>query len=134
MARIDWISDRLNNWARWKLLQGASSMARVNLLNADMPLAPYADKPIPITDCEASDTDEAVQQLVPELRLTVLVYYLDAGGIRQKLTKLQIGESTLHARIDRAQRLLADHFNARRERANFERNRVENLSKLATKR
>lgn len=128
MARIDWIEHRLQNWARWKLARGSGSMSSVNLLAADMPRDPYSDKPIPISDCEASDTDEAVERLYPsELKVTVLEHYCGAGGMRHKLTRLCCSEPTLHARIGRAHRLLADHFLAKQDKAKAERDRVEQL-------
>lgn len=128
MAKIDWIDHRLNNWARWKLAAGSGSMAGVDLEQAGMPRDPYADAPIPISDCEASDTDAAVMLLHPgELKITVIEYYLGAGGLRHKLARLCCTEPTMYARIGRAHRMLADHFTARQEKATAERSRVEQL-------
>lgn len=132
MAKIDWIDQRLNNWARWRLAAGSGSMASVNLEEAGMPRDPYADKPIPISDCEASETEEAVQRLPGDLRVTVLEYYIGPGGMRHKLARLCCTEPTLYARIGRAHRQLADHFMAKRDKAKAERERIEKLSQSAT--
>lgn len=132
MAKVKWIDERLANWARWKLNQGSGSMSRVNLLTADMPRDPYAEAPIPISDCEASDTDEAVMLLPGDLRMTVIEYYLGTGGLRDKLRRLVCSEPTLYARIGRAHRLLADHFTAKKDKAQAERARIETITASAT--
>lgn len=131
MAKLQWIEERLNNWARWKLSSGSSSLAGVDLANADMPREPYADAPIPITDCEASDTDVAVMLLPGELKITVLEYYIGRGGLRHKLTRLFCSEATLYARISKAHRQLADHFMAKQDKAKAERARLAELAASA---
>lgn len=129
MAKIDWIEQRLQNWARWKLTGGAGVLgfAAVNLENADMPREPYADAPIPTSNVEAGETDDAVQRLPGELKATVLEAYLGVGTMRQKLERLHCSATTMHERIGRAHRLLADHFLAKQDRAKAERARVEAL-------
>lgn len=131
MAKLQWIEERLQNWARWKLAAGSGSMAHVDLENADMPRDPYADAPIPITDCEASDTDAAVMLLPGELKITVLEYYIGPGGDRHKLARLHCSRPTMYARIERAHRMLADHFMAKQDKAKAERERVERVSAQA---
>lgn len=128
--KIDWIDDRLQNWARWKLASGAMPTPRLGEAAA-MVRDPYAEKPIPISDCEASDTDDAVMRLPGELRITVIEYYVGRGGLREKLARLCCEKATLFARIERAHRLLADHFLARQARAKAERERVRRLSGIA---
>jgi hypothetical protein len=127
MAKLQWIAERLDNWARWKLAAGSSSLAHVNLENADMPREAYADAPIPIADCEASDTDDAVERLPGELKATMIEYHLGRGGLRHKLARLCCAESTLHARMERSHRLLADHFMAKQDKAVAERERLKGL-------
>ena len=68
MARIDWIEDRLNNWARWKLTRGTGGLgyASVNLANPTLGVRePYAEAPIPTNAVEAGETDDAVNRLHP---------------------------------------------------------------------
>lgn len=129
MARIDWIEQRLQNWVRWKLGRGGGALgyARVNLKNAEMPREPYADAPIPTSDIDASELDEAIERLPSELKATLYAWYLSTLTLRERLRRLCIAESTLHQRIGKAHRLLADHFLARQERQKAERSRVEGL-------
>jgi hypothetical protein len=138
MARIEWVHFRLLNWQRWSLTQGSGVLgyAAMNWAEPVKVLEPYAEAPIPTDAIEASETDAAVWRLPGALKATIMVHYLGkleprnkreryAASERDQLDKLCIAKSTLHARIEQAHRLLAEHFNARRERAGRERERVE---------
>lgn len=130
MARNEEMERRLLNWARWRLTQGGGPLgyAAVNLETAETGVrTPYEDVPVPTSGIEASETEDSVRRLPSELKRTVEVHYLDGGNERRRLAKLCIGKSTLHARIERAHRLLAEHFAARSDRAKAERARVERL-------
>lgn len=130
MARIDWIEHRLLNWARWRARSGGGALgyARVQLgVQAVVTRDPYADAPIPINDIEAGATDDAVQRLPSELKATVIEHYTGPGGELDHLRVLCCAKATMYARIDRAHRLLADHFTAQKDRAAAERQRVEAL-------
>ena len=131
MGRVEWIEQRLLNWARWRLTQGSGVLgfASVNLEKADMPREPYADAPIPTNGIEAGETDEAVARLPSELRATVECHYLNAGTQAEKLRRLCVTKATLYARVERAQRLLAEHFAAKRDQAKAMRERVEALQR-----
>ncbi len=132
MARIEWVEQRLQNWARWALNRGSGVLgyAGVNLATAAVVTRdPYAEVPIPISDIEASETDDAVQRLPSELKATVLELYLGVGGIKDKLRRLACAESTLHRRVAQAQRMLADHFTAQDDKRRAERARVEALQR-----
>jgi DNA-directed RNA polymerase specialized sigma24 family protein len=129
VARIEWVEERLQNWARWSLMHGSGVLgfAGVNLEAAGMPREPYAEAPIPVSDIDASEVDEAVGRLPSELKATVVTHYLGKGGIRDKLKLLCCTEGTLHRRIGQAHRLLADHFLAQQDKQKQERARVEAL-------
>lgn len=129
MARIDWIEQRLQNWVRWKLARGGGALgyASVNLENAEMPREPYADAPIPTSDIDGSELDDAIERLPAELKATLYAWYLSTLTLRERLRRLCIAESTLHHRVGKAHRLLADHFLARQDRQKAERARVEGL-------
>jgi DNA-directed RNA polymerase specialized sigma24 family protein len=129
MARLEWVEQRLQNWARWRLISGGGVLgfASVNLLAAAMPKATDFEAPVPTSDVDAHEVDEAVARLPSELKATVIEVYVGEGGLRQKLARLCISESTLHARVGRAHRLLADHLLARQDRLRDERARVESL-------
>lgn len=137
MARIDWIEHRLLNWARWKLSYGGGALgyASVPLGVVTVGERSTADEaPIPINDIEAGETDDAVKRLPSELRATVVEYYTGRGGEQDHLRVLCCARATLHARVDRAHRLLADHFTARKDRAEEERKRVEALQQFSKRR
>ena len=129
MARNEDMERRLLNWARWKLTGGFGVLgfASVNLEEADMPREPYADAPIPTSNIEASETDEAVKLLPSEVRATVEIHYLGNQTRRVKLARLCITERSYDLRIERAHRLLGVHFLARLDRQRAERVRVEKL-------
>lgn len=140
MARIDWIETRLLNWARWRLTKGTGALgfAGVNFMKA---MAGHgtrmAEAPIPTNAIEAGETDDAVNKLPPDLKVTLVAHYLeefDLGHKRRRvatmadrLRLLCCAKSTYHDRIDRAHRVLAEHFNARRDRSDAERARVGGL-------
>lgn len=130
MARIDWIEHRLLNWSLWKMGAGGGrlSYARVDMGNPTPGIRdPYSEAPIPINDIEASETDWAVQLLPGHLKATVLEHYTGRGGEADHLRRLVCAKATMHARIDRAHRLLAEHFTAAKDRQARERARVEEL-------
>ncbi len=129
MARIDWIEQRLQNWARWRLTSGSGALgfASVNLEQANMPREPYAEAPIPTSGIEAGETDDAVARLPSELRATVECHYLGRGTQAEKLARLCCTRATLYARVERAHHLLAEHFLAKQAKQKAERERVERL-------
>lgn len=129
MARNDDMERRLLNWARWKLTGGSGVLgfASVNLEAADMPREPYADAPIPTSNIEACETEDAVMKLPSELKATIEVHYLGNQPRRVKLQRLCISERAYDLRIERAHRLMCDHFMARLDRQRVERARVEKL-------
>jgi len=133
MARIEWVEQRLQNWARWKAIRGGSGSmgyAAVSLADADAGRDGYITASVPMIDVEASETDDAVQRLWPGgLHLAVLEVYLGRGGMRDKALRMCCTEQALHARITRAHFMLAEHFNAKAQRAKAERQRVEALQR-----
>lgn len=131
MPRIDWVEARLVNWARWKLgrSEGGISFSRAQpgVLRGG---SGYATASVPILDAEAADTDDAVMQLYPGgLRLTVIEVYCGRGGMDDHARELACSVSTIHARIVQAHEQLAEHWRARREKAEAERQRVEQLQR-----
>lgn len=129
MARIDWIEHRLLNWARWTEMPGGGALgyAAVNLGTPNAGRNGYAESVIPVSSVEARETDDAVRALPGDLRYTVTEIYIGRGTLREKLGRLQCAEATMHARIGRAHRQLADHFSARQAKQQVERERVEQL-------
>lgn len=134
MARIEWVEMRLLNWARWRLMRGMGPLGYAGVdLTDPTPTTrdPYVDAPVPTNSIEAADTDAIIKTLEPELRDTVVAWYLRRDGLAGALRQLGIGERALHQRIERAHRRLADAINDRQDRARQERARVEALQEAA---
>jgi DNA-directed RNA polymerase specialized sigma24 family protein len=131
MARIDWIEQQLQNWARWKLCSGSGVLgfASVDLADADAGRDGYITATIPTVDCEASEMNDAIERLPSELKATVLEVYLGRGGMKDKARRLCCAPATIDQRIYRAHRMLADHFLAKQDRQRAERARVEALQR-----
>lgn len=130
MARIDWIEQRLLNWARWRLMQGGGVLgyAAVNLASPTPGVRdPYAAAPVPTNAIEAAATDDAIKSLTPDLRDAVVAWYLRTDGMAGVTRRLGVGERTVHLRIETAHHRLADHFAERERQAREERRRVEAL-------
>lgn len=132
MARVEWVEQRLLNWARWKLGgggEGRMGYAAVKLGGPNAGRSGYVTAAVPVLEAEASATDDAVNRLTPAgLSLTVHRYYLDNGGHQEKAQALGISVATLYARIERAHVQLAVDFQEQRERRQRERDRVEALA------
>ena len=82
---------------------------------------------IPTVDCEASETDLAVEALEDRLNKTVKQVYLKAASTRIDARELGISEVAVHARIWDAHRRLANWFTDRHASALQERDRLELL-------
>lgn len=135
MPRIEWVEERLQNWARWKIARTGGDMGygSRDLGAANGGRSGYASATIPIMETEASATDDAVNRLVPAgTVLTVHEYYVGPGGHQDKALRLGISVAAMYARIDKAHQQLAELFIAQREereRLRIERERVEALQR-----
>jgi len=136
VARIDWVEQRLQNWARCKLMRGGGVLGfagvdLTRLADADSGRDGYITASIPVSEIESADTDQAVARLPSELRATVEAVYLGNGTMREKCARLCIAEGTLHRRVDQAHRMLAEHWTARKQAQQAERARLEALAEQA---
>lgn len=133
MAKIEWVEERLVNWARWRTLRGGAGVlgfAGVQLGGANAGRSGYVTSSVPVLEVEASDTDEAVQRLNPRgLALTLIEVYCEPGTVGEHAAKLCCSVPTIYARLDQAHRQLADHFLAQQTRQRTERERVERLQR-----
>ena len=130
MARIEWVEQRLLNWASWKIAKGGGNMGYggVDLAGANGGRSGYITATVPILEAEASATDDAVDRLTPAgTVLTVVEYYCGAGGHVDKAQRLCCSVATMYARIDKAHQQLAEYFLIKQERQRTERARVEAL-------
>lgn len=114
MARIEWVKCRLNNWALWKAKEeggglgfpGESSFMRE--ANSG-----YREAIIPIDDCDASVTNDAIESFKPaRSHLYDCLYniYIHDLGIRGAAAASGKAESTIKAQLDQADHALATWF------------------------
>lgn len=133
MARFQWMRDRMENWAAWRVRQhaGAGRYASVNLAEAATPKAtdPYADAPVRPHEEDAWEVDAALRVvlIVSELRATIECYYLSRYTEDEKLRRLNIAKRTLHDRLDRVDHLLVRYFGEKAAQAREARSRLEAL-------
>jgi AraC-like DNA-binding protein len=127
VARIQWVAQRLENWALWKDREASGSIgyaSRSSFLR-DPGGGGYRDAQIPVFDEDASITDQAVQSLKadrPAHHETLQLYYI--GGPKQpKLTALGVArkhgvsERTVHTRLEECDRAIARWLDERSENA-----------------
>jgi len=129
MARIEWVKDRLDNWARWsaKRVAGAQGYPRQSVFTRLAGKGTRAEAVVPIDDVDASITDDAVQALrwdKPHLYLTLVHVYLDGWDIKRVARQLVKAESTIKAQLEQADHALAGWFRARDERQRAARQAV----------
>lgn len=133
MARLEWVEERLQNWARWRIGRSDGDLGPARsepTLWSGAGRGRYATPAVPILEAEAAATDEAVNRLTPAgMVLTVHLYYCGRGGHEEKAKELCCAVSTMYARIDSAHQQLAEHFRAQQERQRIERARVEALQR-----
>lgn len=139
MARIEWMHTRLMNWARWKggELSGGLGFASVSYDDGTT-TSGYREAVIPVDACDASDTDQAVARLPGPMRAAVNVKYLGkldpssraerwANTERDQLDRLACSRATLYARLDAADKLLAQDLESIRLRRKAARDHVEQM-------
>lgn len=119
MARIEWVKQRLENWALWKERANNYGLgfARQSVLLSE-PGGGYRESVIPIDDCEGALTEQAVQALRPsrpQLYTTLQSIYVDGIGIRAAARRAGLAESTIKAHLDQADHALSAWFGDRAE-------------------
>lgn len=120
MARIDWVKQRLENWARWcqQREAGALGYPRQSVFARLAGKGTRAESVIPVDSIDAALTDEAVQALRLDrshLYLTLQLVYVQGRDIADAARQMQRAPSTVKAHLDAADHALALWF---RERAN----------------
>jgi Phage antitermination protein Q len=122
MARIEWIKQRLNNWALWKAREssgglGFATQAAFLEDRVDRYREVSLNSTIDTTD--ASLTDQAVESLKlprPHLYETLHCIYIRDKGIKGTARQLCKAESTIKQHLDDADHALSAWFGARAER------------------
>lgn len=124
MARIEWVKHRLDNWALWKEREAGGGMGfptQSSFLNDATTADRYRESNILLTvdAVDAEVTNQAVESLRParvHLYATLQSVYIEGAGIAATARRLDVATSTLHARLDEADRVLRLWFEARTER------------------
>lgn len=121
MARIEWVKQRLHNWALW--VERGNSGGRGYPTSSAFMWTPvdtsgYRDVPIPVDEVEAAQTDQALQAMrgsKPHLLRTVEVIYVEGESIRRAAAKLFCAESTVKARLEQVDQEIASWLRLKRE-------------------
>lgn len=122
MARIEWIKQRLNNWALWKARESSGGLGfatQAAFLEDRVDRYREISLNTTIDTTDASLTDEAVEALRlprPHLFETLHCIYLQDTGIKGAARRLCKAESTIHANLDQADHALSAWFGARAEK------------------
>ena len=128
MARIEDIDRRLCNWARWSLGAGSGGLGFASSgMTREGGGYGYRDAVIPTVDCEAEETNRAVQSLDERLRLTLNEVYIGAGSMKRKAAGMGVSEAAVNLRLWDAHRRLAAWLSERQREVRAERQRVELL-------
>lgn len=121
MARIEWVKQRLYNWALWveRGDAGTRGFYTSSSFTWDaVDTSGYRDVPIPVDEVEAGQTDQAVQALRADkahLFRTIEVIYIEGESIRRAAIELCCAESTVKARLEQVDHAIALWLRAKRE-------------------
>lgn len=113
MARIEWVKQRLENWALWKEREqrgGLGFYTSSAFTWQVVDTSGYRELLSTVDDVEAQKTDAAVQSLRPmhpQLLRTVELIYLEDRGIRQTAMLMCKAESTIKANLEKADAAIA---------------------------
>lgn len=121
MARVEWVKQRLENWARWIVMQesGGLGYPRQSAFVKMGGHGARAEAVIPIDSVEASTTNTAVEALrlgKGHLYQTIHCYYVRGIGISGTARHLHKAESTIKLHLEQADRALEIWFRERAER------------------
>jgi len=114
MARIEWVKNRLNNWALWKTLGQSGPLGYPQSVFARLGgRGRRAEAVIPIDNIDAGLTDQAVNSLQltrSHLYLTLQCIYIWNLGVTRTAKKLNRAPSTVKAHLEHADHALALWF------------------------
>lgn len=134
MARVEWVKQRLDNWARWKDRQqghGLGFYSQSAFLRMAVDGGGFRDASIPVDDVEAGKTDRAVQALrvpFPHLHRTLELIYLEDTGVPECARQLCRAVSTVHANLALADLQIATYLRQQAEEAERLAERVKRSS------
>lgn len=121
MAMIEWVGDRLDRWALWRIAgRGSSAVAYpACTLGREYQGGGNREASMPITvwDDECVRTDQAIAQLDAYQQRVVAEYYLN--GTAAVLDRLEISRSRFSQVMSKIHLLLSDLFVMERDRKHF---------------
>lgn len=113
MARIEWVKQRLNNWALWKERESRGGLGFYTSSSFTWEVVDtsgYREMLSTVDDVEAGKTDKAVTSLLGEhahLHRTLVLIYLEDKGIRETALAMCRAESTIKANLEKADHAIA---------------------------
>lgn len=122
MARIEWIKQRLNNWALWKARESSGGLgfaSQAAFLKDRVDGYREVNINATIDSTDAGLTNEAIEALKPmrvHLYDTLHCIYLQDTGIKGAARRLGKAESTIKAQLDQADHALSAWFGERAEK------------------
>lgn len=113
MARVEWVKQRLDNWALWKEREqsgglGFNTSSSFTWTTVDT--SGYRELLSTVDDVEAQQTDAAVAALLfnqPQLHRTLVLIYLEDKGIRDTAAAMCKAESTIKGNLEKADHAIA---------------------------
>jgi hypothetical protein len=130
VARIEWVDQRLKNWALWIERQAGGGLgfySQSSFLN-EVDSSRYREARIPVDEVDAGVTNEAVKSLLPErkhLHDTLQGIYVQGLGVRETARRECCAESTIKARLEQADHVLAVWFTERKRAQEARRAAIE---------
>lgn len=122
MARIEWVKQRLNNWALWKDREsrgGLGYATQAAFLKVAASTDRYRECVIPVDDVDAALTNSAVESLRGDkmhLYITLQFIYIKNLGVKETARRMARAESTVKAALDAADHALSQWFGDRAEK------------------
>lgn len=115
MARIEWVKQRLANWALWKARNegGGLGFATRSVLLSDASDRSYAGNVIPVLELDGEQTNcavEALKQPRPRLYEVLHCVYCENLGIKGSARAMGVGASQVSNLLDIADHVLAQWF------------------------
>jgi hypothetical protein len=137
VARIEWVQQRLENWALWheRNAGGGRGFAPQASFLSEVDSSRYRESHVPVDEVEAGVTNEGVASLKPDhehLHRTLQLVYLADAGIKGTAKAVQRSESTVHAHLSQADALLAQWFTDRKRAREARRKSLEEARKSST--
>lgn len=120
MARIEWVKQRLENWALWKEREcsGGLGFSKQSVFLHEV-VDRYREVQVPVDELDGALTNDAVESLKvsnAQVYAAVCGIYLLDQGVRGVALRLGRAESTIKGYLEQADRLLAAWFSERAEK------------------